>query len=90
MSKPIVLMHYFYGKNSEKTCGECCNLVEYQAGRKIIRKCRAYGTTCSCKSDFAKKWTACSLFGQEIKEQIVSNSTKQIFFRQYKERDNNE
>lgn len=81
--KPIELMHLYYGTNTEKTCGECCNIVEYRAGNKTIRKCRAYGVTCSCRSDFAKRWTACNLFGNEIDHQIISDSAKQIFSRCY-------
>ena len=82
--KPIDYMHYYYGTENEgKLCGECCNLVEIKAGRKILRKCRAYGVTCSCRSDFAKKWIACGLFGKQIDHQIVSNTAKRMFTRLY-------
>lgn len=98
--KPIEYMHYYYGiANGMHLCCECCNFVTTKAGGKTIRKCRAYGVTCSCRSDWAKKWSACGLFGKPIDHQIVSDTAKRMFTRLYqpeqieqsklKERENN-
>lgn len=85
--KPIEYMHYYYGVASgEKLCGECCNLVTLKAGDKTLKKCRAYGVTCSCGSDWAKKWDACGLFGKQIDHQIVSDTAKRMFSRLYNSR----
>lgn len=81
-SKPIELMHLYFGvKGGMDCCGTCCNLVVINAGNKKFRKCKAYGTTCSSKSDFAKRWEACGLYGKEVHGQIVSDTAKRIFSR---------
>ena len=98
--KPIEYMHYRYGiATGMNLCCECCNFVTIKAGGKTFRKCRAYGVTCSNRSDWAKKWSACGLFGKQIDHQIVSDTAKRMFARLYqpeqieqekmKERENN-
>lgn len=80
--KPIEIMHRYFGVGSDgKCCGTCCNLVEIQTGNKKVRKCRAYGVTCSARSDWAKKWIACGLYGKEVQQESVSDTAKQMFSR---------
>ncbi|MBQ1359407.1 hypothetical protein [Ruthenibacterium sp.] len=80
MSKPIELMHVYFGEN-KNTCGTCCNLVEVIRGRKKLRKCKAYGGFHSSKADWAKKWVACGLYGEHVPQPMVSDTAKQIFYR---------
>lgn len=81
-AKPIELMHLYYGVDSEMHfCGTCCNIVEICRGGKKFRKCKAYGITCSTKSDFAKKWNACGLYGKNVPYQIISDDAKRFFSR---------
>lgn len=47
----------------------------------MVRKCKAYGATCSTKSDWAKRWEACGLFGKEVSGQVVSDAAKRMFPR---------
>lgn len=72
MSKPIELMHVYFGEN-KNTCGTCCNLVEVIRGRKKLRKCKAYGGFHSSKADWAKKWVACGLYGEHVPQPMVSD-----------------
>ena len=80
MSKPIELMHVYFGEN-KNTCGTCCNLVEVIRGKKKLRKCKAYGGFHSSKADWAKKWVACGLYGEHVPQPMVSDTAKQIFYR---------
>lgn len=80
MSKPIELMHVYFGEN-KNTCGTCCNLVEVIRGRKKLRKCKAYGGFHSSKADWAKKWVAYGLYGEHVPQPMVSDTAKQIFYR---------
>ena len=72
MSKPIELMHVYFGEN-KNTCGTCCNLVEVIRGKKKLRKCKAYGGFHSSKADWAKKWVACGLYGEHVPQPMVSD-----------------
>lgn len=72
MSKPIELMHVYFGEN-KNTCGTCCNLVEVIRGRKKLRKCKAYGGFHSSKADWAKKWVAYGLYGEHVPQPMVSD-----------------
>lgn len=78
--KPIELMRRYYGE-SNHLCGECCNLMTFRAGKRTVRKCKAYGATCSSKSDWAKKWGACGLFGKDVPGKLVSDTAKKMFSR---------
>lgn len=81
-SKPIELMHRYYGvAGGVHVCGECCNLVTIVRNGKKFRKCRAYGVTCSNRSDWAKRWEACALFDKPIHYQLISDDAKRIFNR---------
>lgn len=80
VGKPIELMHRKYGVIDEK-CEACCNLVIKRFGTRIIRKCTAYGCTCSQKSDWVKSWQACGLLNKPVTSQMVPDSAKRAFFR---------
>lgn len=77
-SKPIDIMRSYFGE-SEEICETCCNLTEYQYGKKTVRKCMAYGGLHSSKADWARRWPACGLHGKEVTQQMVSNTAKAIF-----------
>ena len=63
--RKIDLMHWYFGIDRSHKCGECANLVEGRYHNRILRKCRVYGLTHSAASDWAKKYTACGMFGKE-------------------------
>lgn len=63
--KKIALMHRLFGVETGHTCGECINFISLQYRSKILRKCAVYGLTHSEASDWAKRWTACKMFGNE-------------------------
>ena len=80
--KPIELMHCYFGeKGGMDCCGTCCNLRVYQYNTKKVRKCVAYGGLHSSRADWAKKWSACGLYGKPVPQQMVSDTAKQIFAR---------
>lgn len=81
MSKPIEIMHYYFATSKDNHCETCCNLIEMNIGKKTVRKCRAYGITCSNKSDWAKKWQACGLYEKEVNHQVISDTAKRMFSR---------
>ena len=61
--RKIDLMHRTFGKCDGHTCGECSNLVEHRYDKRYF-KCKAYGTSNSSASDWAKRWLACGLFNK--------------------------
>ena len=63
--KKIALMHRLFGVETGHTCGECINFISRQYRSKILRKCAVYGLTHSEASDWAKRGTACKMFGNE-------------------------
>ena len=68
--KSIELMYKLYGKTDDKKCKDCCNLVIYNWGNKKIKKCKIYGITSSCNSDWAYSYNACGLFNKDIKIKV--------------------
>ena len=61
--RKIDLMHRTFGKCEGHTCGECSNLEEHRYDKRYY-KCRAYGSSNSEASDWAKRWLACGLFNK--------------------------
>lgn len=59
--KKLDLMHYLFGVDKGHQCKECKHLESYRVGRKIVRKCKAYGESSSDATDWAGKWDACGL-----------------------------
>jgi hypothetical protein len=51
--KKIEAMHKRFGKLEGKKCGDCCNLVFHQQGKKYF-KCALYGTSSSLSTDWVK------------------------------------
>ena len=86
--KPIDLMHHKFGMGcGVNKCGTCCNIREYVYGNHSVRKCLAYGGLHSSKADWAKKWTACGLYGKNVTRQMVGDTEKSIFFRGVKHKE---
>lgn len=79
--KPIDMMHLYFGERGE-CCGTCCNLREWRYNDKKVRKCVAYGGLHSQKADWAKRWTACGLYGKAVAQQMISDTEKQRLARQ--------
>lgn len=75
MTKKIDRMHALFGVDEHHKCGECSNFVCGRYRSKILKKCRAYGLTHSQASDWAKRWTACGLFGREYAGRTVIELT---------------
>lgn len=85
--KPIDLMYQKFGMGcGVNTCGTCCNIRGYIYGKRTVRKCLAYGGLHSSKADWAKKWTACGLYGKRVSKQLVEDTEKSLFFRGVKAR----
>lgn len=78
MIKKIDRMHALFGIDPCRKCGECPNLVCGRYRSKILKKCRAYGLTHSQASDWAKRWTACGLFGREYTGRDVIELTDRV------------
>jgi len=56
-------MWQMYGKRSDKTCGDCQNLIiRYGDVPASYFKCKFYGNSGSEATDWRKKYTACGLF----------------------------
>lgn len=64
------------------TCGECSNLVSGKYHDKTLRKCSVYGLTHSEASDWAKRWTACSMLNQEYHGEPVINFVRRTYQEQ--------
>lgn len=80
--KPVDFMRWKFGCGPDgKTCGTCCNIRGYIYDNHSVRKCLAYGGLHSNKADWAKKWTACGLYGKKFTRQVVSDTEKSMFFR---------
>ena len=52
-----------------------------------MRKCLAYGGLHSSKADWAKKWTACGLYGKNVTRQMVGDTEKAMFFKGVKHKE---
>lgn len=86
--KPIDLMHHKFGMGcGVKKCGTCCNIRGYIYGDHSVRKCLAYGGLHSSKADWAKKWTACGLYGKNVTRQMVGDTEKAMFFKGVKHKE---
>lgn len=86
--KPIDLMHHKFGMGcGVKKCGTCCNIRGYIYGDHSVRKCLAYGGLHSSKADWAKKWTACGLYGKNVTRQMVGDTEKIMFFKGVKHKE---
>lgn len=73
--KAIELMYQLYGKSNEK-CKDCCNLVTYNYGNKKIKKCKIYGLTSNCNSDWAYSYNSCGLFNQDTNLRVSLKQKK--------------
>jgi hypothetical protein len=62
--KKIDAMHKRFGKLDGNRCGECCNLIVREYGKRYF-KCAVYGMSCATSTDWAKRWTACGMFNKE-------------------------
>lgn len=63
--RKIEAMYREYGKDHAHRCADCPNLCVYTAN-KTWYKCAVYGVSGSAASDWAKKWTACGMYGKHL------------------------
>lgn len=63
--RKITAMHREYGKDHAHRCEDCPNLRADKASRTRY-KCTAYGASASAATDWAKRWTACGLYGKTL------------------------
>ena len=63
--RKIAAMHREYGKDHAHRCEDCPNLRADKASRTRY-KCTAYGTSGSAATDWARRWTACGLYGEPL------------------------
>lgn len=64
--RKIAAMHREYGKNTAHRCADCPNLCIYATTSHTLYKCIAYGVSASEATDWAKRWTACGLYGKPL------------------------
>lgn len=64
-NRKIDAMHREYRTDCAHKCADCTNLCVYTAN-KTWYKCMAYGVSASAATDWAKKWTACGLYGKPL------------------------
>ncbi len=64
--RKIAAMHREYGKDHTHKCVDCPNLCIYATSSYTRHKCKAYGDSCSSATDWAKRWTACGLYGKPL------------------------
>ena len=60
-AEKIAYMHGLFGI-AEGRCKECSNFQRWEAGNKIVRKCRLYGTSHSETTDWNASFQACGMF----------------------------
>lgn len=64
--RKITAMHREYGKDIAHKCADCSNLCIYVTSSHTQYKCMAYGASASAATDWAKRWTACGLYGKTL------------------------
>lgn len=64
--RKIMAMHREYGKDIAHKCADCSNLCIYVTSSHTLYKCMAYGASASAATDWAKRWTACGLYGKTL------------------------
>ena len=80
--RKIDAMHREYGQDAAHKCADCLNLCIYVTSNHTQYKCMAYGASASAATDWAKRWTACGLYGKPLPAEHVPlikrlTSTKQ-------------
>lgn len=64
--RKITAMHREYGIDNAHKCVNCQNFRIYATKSRMLYKCMAYGVSASAATDWAKRWTACGLYGKPI------------------------
>lgn len=64
--RKIAAMHRKYGKDCAHKCVNCQNFRIYATKSRMLYKCMAYGVSASAATDWAKRWTACGLYGKTL------------------------
>lgn len=64
--RKITAMHREYGENTAHRCMNCQNFCIHATTSRTRYKCMAYGMSASAATDWAKRWTACGLYGKPI------------------------
>ena len=64
--RKIAAMHREYGKDIAHKCVNCQNLCIYVTTSHTRYKCIAYGASASAATDWAKRWTACGMYGKPL------------------------
>ena len=64
--RKIAAMHREYGKDTAHKCVNCQNFCIYATKSRMLYKCMAYGVSASAATDWAKRWTACGLYGKTL------------------------
>lgn len=64
--RKITAMHRVYGQDDAHKCADCSNLCIYATKSRMLYKCMAYGVSASAATDWAKRWTACGLYGKPL------------------------
>lgn len=64
--RKITAMHREYGKDIAHKCVNCQNFCIYATKSRMLYKCMAYGVSASAATDWAKRWTACGLYGKPL------------------------
>ena len=64
-------MHSRYGKDTNHICKECKNLLWHIYGNTSVHKCKVYGVSMSCATDFPVRQFACGLFNKDAVEKNI-------------------
>lgn len=66
--RKITAMHRVYGQDDAHKCADCSNLCIYVTSSHTQYKCMAYGVSFSSATDWAKRWTACGMYGHPARK----------------------
>lgn len=64
--RKIKAMHREYGIDNAHKCANCQNFCIHATMSHTRYKCMAYGVSASEATDWAKRWTACGLYGKTL------------------------
>lgn len=65
-NRKIDAMHCEYGTDCAHKCEDCSNFCIHATTNHTRYKCMAYGVSFSSATDWAKRGTACGLYGKHL------------------------
>ena len=68
MRKISAMYQWSGGTDYRHVCHECDNCIKIQQGKREVCKCRSYGVTDNCDTNWKDSYIACKAFGKEPPE----------------------